>query len=61
MDIGCYPISISRFLFDAEPKSVSAVIEYDPKLEVDILASGILEFEQGTTTFFSATQLVDNQ
>lgn len=61
MDIGCYPISISRFLFDSEPKSVSAVIDYDPEFEVDVLASGILEFEQGTTTFFSATQLVDNQ
>ncbi|MFK5971688.1 MAG: Gfo/Idh/MocA family oxidoreductase [Flavobacteriaceae bacterium] len=61
MDIGCYPISISRFLFDAEPKSVSAVIDYDPLLEVDILATGILEFDQGTTNFFSATQMVDNQ
>ena len=61
MDVGCYPISISRFLFDAEPHSVSAAIMYDSKLEVDILASAILEFEQGTTTFFSATQLVDNQ
>lgn len=61
MDIGCYPISISRFLFSSEPKSVSSIITYDPKLEVDIFASGILEFEQGTATFFSATQLVDNQ
>ena len=61
MDIGCYPISISRFLFDAEPKSVMASITYDAKTEVDILASGILEFDQGSSTFFSAIQLFEGQ
>lgn len=61
MDIGCYPISISRYLFNAEPKSVSATIEYDSKSKVDILSSGILEFEKGTCTFFSAIQLMENQ
>lgn len=61
MDIGCYPISISRFLFDAEPKSVMAQIEYDPKFKVDILSSVILDFEHGTSSFFSATQLIENQ
>ena len=61
MDIGCYPISISRYLFNAEPKSVLANIEYDSKSKVDILSSGILEFEQGSCTFFSATQLMENQ
>ncbi|MCK5815531.1 MAG: Gfo/Idh/MocA family oxidoreductase [Flavobacteriaceae bacterium] len=61
MDIGCYPISISRYLFEAEPKSVSATIEYDPITKVDILANGILEFEEGTCTFFSAIQLMEDQ
>ena len=61
MDIGCYPISIARYLFGAEPKSVSATIEYHPDFKVDILANGILEFEQGTSTFFSAIQLMENQ
>ena len=61
MDIGCYPISLSRFLFDAEPKSVSANIEYDPVFKTDILASGIMEFEKGSSSFFSATQVADNQ
>jgi predicted dehydrogenase len=61
MDIGCYPISISRYLFDAEPKSVSAIIEYDSKSKVDILSSGILDFEKGVCTFFSAIQLMENQ
>ncbi|WP_339705019.1 Gfo/Idh/MocA family oxidoreductase [uncultured Kriegella sp.] len=61
MDIGCYPISISRFLFDAEPESVVASITYDPDTKVDILASGILEFNQGNSTFFSAIQLFEGQ
>ena len=61
MDIGCYPISISRFLFDAEPKGVVASITYDPQTEVDVLASGILEFDQGSSTFYSAIQLFEGQ
>lgn len=61
MDIGCYPISISRFLFDAEPITVLATIEYHPEFEVDILASGILEFESGSSSFFSGIQLTENQ
>jgi predicted dehydrogenase len=61
MDIGCYPISISRFLFDTEPTSVLATIDYHPEFEVDILASGILEFESGSSSFFSGIQLTENQ
>ena len=61
MDIGCYPISLSRYIFNSEPKSISAVIDYHPDFKVDILASGILEFETGTSVFFSATQLAYNQ
>jgi len=61
MDIGCYSISISRLLFGSEPKSVMANIEYHPEFKVDILATGILEFEGGSSSFFCATQLVDNQ
>ncbi len=57
MDIGCYSISISRLLFNEEPKSVMASIEYHPEYKVDILATGILEFNNGNSTFFCATQL----
>ena len=61
MDVGCYPVSISRFLFDAEPKRVVSSLEYHPEFEVDIHASGVLEFEKGRTTFFSSIQLTENQ
>ena len=35
MDIGCYPISLSRYLFNSEPNSVTAKIEYHKDLGVD--------------------------
>jgi len=61
MDIGCYPISLSRFLFNAEPKKVYAKIEYHPEFKTDTLATAILEFEEGTSSFFSSTLMPDNQ
>jgi predicted dehydrogenase len=40
LDIGCYPITVSRFIFDAEPKLVTATIDRDPKFGTDRLAGG---------------------
>lgn len=57
MDIGCYPVSLSRFLFDAEPRRVVATLERDKRFKTDRLASAILEFEKGTATFTCSTQL----
>jgi predicted dehydrogenase len=57
MDIGCYCISLSRFLFNSEPERVIAIVEYDPALNIDRLTSGILDFGKGTSTFTCATQL----
>jgi predicted dehydrogenase len=61
MDIGCYPISLSRFIFDAEPDRVLGHVERDPTTQIDRLTSGVLEFFQGTATFTCATQLVPYQ
>jgi predicted dehydrogenase len=57
MDIGCYAISFARFIFDAEPKRIMGIVEFDPKLKTDRLASGILDFGNGTSTFTCSTQL----
>ena len=57
MDIGCYNISLSRFIFDAEPTRVLGIIERDPQFGTDRLTSGILDFGHGTATFTCATQL----
>ncbi len=61
MDIGCYPISLSRFIFDAEPVRVCGVVEYDPRFQTDRLASCILDFGSGTSTFTCSTQLAPYQ
>jgi predicted dehydrogenase len=61
MDIGCYAITLSRFIFDDEPKRVLGHIERDPKLGTDRLTSAVLEFFQGTATFTCSTQLVPYQ
>jgi len=57
MDIGCYCISLSRFLFGTEPEKISGIIEYDDKFKVDSFASGILDFGNGTSSFTCSTQL----
>ena len=61
MDIGCYPISLSRFLFNEEPKEIQATIEIHPEFKTDTLATVVMEFEEGTSSFFSSTLLPDNQ
>jgi len=57
MDIGCYNISLSRFIFDAEPDRVIGIVEYDPEMKTDRIASGVLDFGRGTATFTCSTQL----
>ncbi len=57
LDIGCYCISSSRFIFGREPRRVIGLVEYDPVLRTDRLASALLEFEGGTATFTCSTQL----
>ena len=61
LDIGCYCISLSRFIFAREPQRVAAVMESDPQFKIDRLASGILDFGIGTSTFTCATQLAPYQ
>ena len=60
-DIGCYPIVTSRFLFGAEPTRVVGLIERDPVLKIDRLASAILDFPTGQASFMCSTQLVPYQ
>ena len=61
LDIGCYPISLSRFLFGKKPKRVLGIIERDPVMKVDRKASGIMDFGTGTGTFTCSTQVVPYQ
>lgn len=61
MDIGCYPITMSRFLFEQEPQRVMALLDRDPDMKTDRLASAILDFAPGHATFTCSTQLVPHQ
>ena len=61
MDIGCYPITLSRFIFGEEPRRVSGLVELDPSFGVDRLTSALLDFPSGQAIFTCATQLVPYQ
>ena len=61
MDIGCYPITMSRFFFAREPARVSALIERDPEMGVDRLSSALLDFGAGHALFTCSTQMVPFQ
>ena len=61
LDIGCYCVSLSRFIFGAEPQRVLGIVEYDPRFHTDRLASAILDFGSGTSAFTCSTQLAPYQ
>lgn len=62
LDIGCYNISLSRFLFDAEPARVCGLVDNDPAMKVDRIASGMLDFgDSRSSTFTCSTQLTPYQ
>jgi len=61
MDIGCYPITMSRFMFGLEPQRVLGCIERDPDLGTDRLTSAILDFSIGQASFTCSTQMVPYQ
>jgi predicted dehydrogenase len=61
MDIGCYPITISRWMFAAEPHRALGLVERDPMFGTDTLTSGVLEFAQGHSTFTCSTRLAPYQ
>jgi len=60
-DIGCYAVVTARYLFADEPTRVVALIERDPQMKTDRLASAILDFPAGQATFTCSTQLTPFQ
>ena len=60
-DIGCYSVNLSRLLFDAEPRHVSAALVRDAATGVDVLTSAILAFDSGIATFTCSTRAEDDQ
>jgi predicted dehydrogenase len=60
-DIGCYPVNVSRMLFESEPTDVMAAVRRDPAFGTDILTSVVLDFDGRHATFTCSTQLEDDQ
>jgi predicted dehydrogenase len=61
LDIGCYPTTLSRWLFAAEPDDVVGLLERDPEFGTDRLVSALLRFPSGQAVFTVAGQLVSHQ
>jgi predicted dehydrogenase len=61
MDIGCYLINTSRFVFEREPARVSGLIERDPDMGVDRLTSMMLDYGSGHAVGTCSTQMVPYQ
>src|ERR1044072_2747734 len=61
MDIGCYPITISRFMYETEPTRVLGLIERDAATGTDTLTSAVLDFPNGHSTFTCSTRLAPYQ
>ena len=61
LDIGCYPITVSRFMFEDEPRRVISLIERDEHFGTDRLVSAILDFPSGQASFTCGTQTVPYQ
>ena len=56
LDIGCYPITLSRWIYGEEPRRVTGTIENDPEFGTDRLASAVMEFSSGQSIFSCGTQ-----
>ncbi len=61
MDIGCYPVSLSRFIFNAQPRRVMSFRNDDPEFGTDRVFSGMMDFNGRISTFTSSTQMADYQ
>ena len=57
MDIGCYPVKTTRFVFGEEPTRVLGCIDRDPGFQTDRLTSAILEYPSGHCVFTASTQI----
>ena len=61
LDVGFYPVTMSRFCFDDEPTAVAATMEHDADAGVDVMTSAILRFPRGHAIFTCGMQLAPEQ
>lgn len=53
LDIGCYAVSVSRFLTGKEPERAISLVQKDPVFGTDTLLSGMLDFGSGQRASFT--------
>ena len=56
MDVGCYCISVARWLIGQQPKRVLGNLNIDKVFNVDIHATGMLDFGSATASFNCSMQ-----
>ena len=61
MDIGCYGISVARWLYGTEPTRVCARMERHPEFRTDTSASILLDFPRGSATITCGTKMQRSQ
>jgi predicted dehydrogenase len=61
MDVGFYPVTMSRFCFDDEPTAVAATMVHDAEAGVDVMTSAILRFPRGQAIFACGMQFAPQQ
>ena len=61
LDVGFYPVTMSRFCFDDEPIAVAAQMERQSDAGVDVMTSAILRFPRGHATFSVGMHLAPQQ
>ena len=58
MDIGCYLINTSRFIYGREPERVLGLVQRDPEMKTDRMTTMLLDFGDGHAAGTCSTQMV---
>ncbi len=61
LDVGCYCVNFSRFIYGDEPIEIQSNMDFDPDFNTDRVATGLLRFEDGSATFMCGMQVEFDQ
>lgn len=60
-DIAVYPVVATRFVTEAEPAKVHAIVDFDPKFKTDRYATVQAQFKDFDMSFYVSTQMALRQ
>jgi predicted dehydrogenase len=61
MDIGCYPVTLSRMILGREPLRAMGLLDRDPEMHTDRYTSVLLDYGSAQCSFTCSTQLAPYQ